>query len=240
MQRTQVSYFLLQTRYPQKPSERWQKEKVSELTPQLTRPLWPGHDDGRIRFSRAGQKMPVQMDWAAFYGYSNEKPVERTMEAPFSIIDRAASAGRGDTRGTGSEGEKLAAGLLEKNGYLLVMANFKAPIGRNRNGAQVTGEIDLIALDGETLCFVEVKTRSSRDFGGPLTAVDNQKQRQITRTARVYRRIFGVFDVPHRFDVVTVVLSAKGTPEIELIRGFWTEAKFRKQSWTSDNAGYGY
>ncbi len=63
-----------------------------------------------------------------------------------------------ETRRIGEAGEKLAARFLLKNGYRLVAANFKVPVGRNQVGATVTGEIDLIAFDEETLCFVEVKT----------------------------------------------------------------------------------
>ncbi|MBA2378088.1 MAG: YraN family protein [Blastocatellia bacterium] len=139
----------------------------------------------------------------------------------------------------GVKGEAMAAKRLEADGYRLVLSNFKVPIGRNTKGVQVTGEIDIVALDGETLCFVEVKTRRKRDFGGPLTAVDRRKQRQITRTARGYRQMFGVWAMPYRFDVVTVVLR-KGEPaEIEIVKGFWSEQKFRKQRWSGDNAWSG-
>ncbi len=134
----------------------------------------------------------------------------------------------------GVRGEELAAEFIKREGYRSVMANFKAPIGRNSKGVQVTGEIDLIALDGDTLCFVEVKTRRSRDFGGPLSAVDLRKQRQITRTARVYKRLFGVFEMKYRFDVVTVILEKGLEPEIELKRGFWSESKFKKPVWNAD------
>jgi putative endonuclease len=131
----------------------------------------------------------------------------------------------------GSRGEALAAEFLIANGYRVVMSNFKVPIGRNRQEAQVTGEIDIIALDGETLCFIEVKTRRSEEFTPILTAVDLRKQRQITRTAKVYRRIFNVYEVPHRFDVATVLMVPGREPRIELERNFWTEAKFRKRAW---------
>jgi putative endonuclease len=98
----------------------------------------------------------------------------------------------------------------------------------------VTGEIDIVALDGETLCFIEVKTRRSAEFTPVITAVDLRKQRQITRTAKIYRRIFRVFEMPYRFDVVTVLAPAAGEPEIELSQGFWDESKFRKRSWHSE------
>lgn len=153
------------------------------------------------------------------------------MQDKLSILQQADGQPRSEKREKGDLGEALAAAFLEQNGYRLVMANFTAPIGRNSKGVQVRGEIDLVALDGETLCFVEVKTRSNRNFGGPLTAVDNMKQRQITRTSRIYRRIFGVVDRPHRFDVVTVVTGGNGPPEIELIRGFWDASKFSKRRW---------
>ena len=114
------------------------------------------------------------------------------------------------------------------------MANFKVPVGRNSKGVQVTGEIDLIALDGDILCFIEVKTRRSSSFAGPLSAVDRRKQRQITRTARIYKRIFSTYDLVDRFDVVTVVIAPGAEPEIELIKSFWHESRFRKKAWNGD------
>lgn len=162
------------------------------------------------------------------------------MTDTLTLFQQDSSLSPVGTKDTGTIGERLAAQFLEQKGYRLVMANFTAPVGRNSKGVQVKGEIDLVALEGETLCFVEVKTRKSLDFGGPLTAVDNKKQRQITRTARVYRRIFQVFDLPHRFDVVTIVYNGKKEPVIELVRSFWTEAKFRKRTWAADTDNVGY
>ena len=134
----------------------------------------------------------------------------------------------------GQIGEELAARFLEKKGYRLVCANYKVPIGRNQRGATVTGEIDLIALDEDVLCFVEVKTRSSDDFASPLAAVDLRKQRQIIRTAKVYRKIFRLNDIKFRYDVVSIVLAKNSRPKIELFKGFWNENKFRKKSWTDE------
>lgn len=135
---------------------------------------------------------------------------------------------------TGARGETLAAKFLEVNGYRLVLSNFKVPIGRNTRGVAVTGEIDIVAIDGETLCFVEVKTRTSDEFAGPLATVTLRKQRQITRTARIYRRIFGLREMPYRYDVVSIVLRPEDEPRIELIKGFWSESKFRKKAWSGD------
>ncbi|HEY9282580.1 MAG TPA: YraN family protein [Pyrinomonadaceae bacterium] len=139
----------------------------------------------------------------------------------------------------GARGERLAADLLERAGYRLVAANFKLPVGRNLRGAVVEAEIDLIAYDGPTLCFVEVKTRRSDEFAAPEANVDLRKQRQITRAARAYRRAFGLTSAPHRYDVVSLVIppaSADASaparpPRARLLRDFWTDAKFRKRRW---------
>ena len=131
----------------------------------------------------------------------------------------------------GQIGEELAAQFLQKKGFRLVLANFKVPIGRSRRGVSVTGEIDLIALEDDVLCFVEVKTRSSDEFASPLAAVDLRKQRQIIRTAKVYRKIFRISEIKFRYDVVSIVLVKNSRPKIELYKSYWTEEKFRKKFW---------
>lgn len=134
----------------------------------------------------------------------------------------------------GKEGEDLAARFLKRNGYDLVVSNFKVPIGRNRLGVQISGEIDLIALENDVLCFIEVKTRSSDEFSTPLSAVDLRKQRQITRTARVYRKIFNLNNIKFRYDVVGLVLNGRKAPKIEIFKAFWTDEKFKKKNWADD------
>jgi len=134
----------------------------------------------------------------------------------------------------GQIGEDLAAKFLVRRGLRLVCSNFKVPIGRNIRGVAVTGEIDLIALDENVLCFIEVKTRSSDEFASPLSAVDLRKQRQITRTARIYRKIFNLQNFKFRYDVVSIVLQNEKSPNIELFKNFWTEDKFRKKSWNDE------
>src|SRR6266566_5408044 len=98
----------------------------------------------------------------------------------------------------GKRGEAFAAAYLEQAGYRLVAANFTLPVGRNLRGAVVNTEIDLVAYDGETLCFVEVKTRASDWFAPPQINVDRRKQRQIVRAARAYRSMFGLETQPYR------------------------------------------
>src|SRR3982750_188051 len=117
-----------------------------------------------------------------------------------SLLDRDGQREVSGTRLLGERGEALAAEFLQENGYRLVVSNFKVPIGRNSRGAEVTGEIDLIALDGETLCFIEVKTRTSNELYQPSAAVTLRKQRQIIRTAKVYRKIFQISRTRHRYD----------------------------------------
>lgn len=129
----------------------------------------------------------------------------------------------------GDRGEQIAAGYLVDNGYRIVLTNFKVPIGRNSKGVARSGEIDIIAIDRETLCFVEVKSRTSEDFASAITNVDLRKRIQITRTSRMYRSIFHVRDTPVRFDVVTVVMPPNAAPKITLIKGFWSESTLRSQ-----------
>jgi len=111
----------------------------------------------------------------------------------------------------GRHGEELAAAYLLQQGFRIVAANFVIPVGRNRLGVTISVEIDLVAYEGDTLCFVEVKSRESGWFAEPQANVDRRKQRQIARAARAYLRMFNLSGEPYRFDVVTVVMSAAGT-----------------------------
>ena len=135
----------------------------------------------------------------------------------------------------GRLGETLATEHLERAGYRIVAANFRLPIGRNTRDVIVNAEIDVVAYDGPTLCFVEVKTRGTDEFAPPQVNVDLRKRRQIARASRGYRRMFGLIDAPYRYDVVTVVSSSAkqiyGEPRIELLKNFWTDEKLRKRNW---------
>src|SRR5437764_8073961 len=126
----------------------------------------------------------------------------------------------------GERGEALAIDQLERLGYHIVAANFSLPIGRNTRDAIVNAEIDIVAYDEATLCFIEVKTRASDDFAPPQANVDLRKRRQIARAARGYRRMFGLMDAPYRYDVITVVAKPdESQPRIELLKSFWTDAQ---------------
>jgi putative endonuclease len=138
-------------------------------------------------------------------------------------------------RELGRHGEELAAAFLMQSGFQIVASNFTIPVGRNRNDAIVHVEIDLVAYEGPTLCFVEVKTRRSDWFALPLANVDLRKQRQIIRAARSYRRMFGLTNTAYRYDVVSIVVPTDEEDprglRIELLRNFWSEDKFRKRDW---------
>lgn len=134
-------------------------------------------------------------------------------------MDQAMSSSPGIQ--LGKLGEAYAAAYLEQRGYRLVAANFTLPVGRNLRDLVVNAEIDLIAYDGETLCFIEVKTRASDWFAPPQVNVDLRKRRQVARAARAYRRMFELENAAYRYDVVTVVLPDDANPRIELIKNYF-------------------
>ena len=112
----------------------------------------------------------------------------------------------------GCWGEKQAAKFLKGLGCRILEQNFVSPVG----------EIDLIALDGEELVFVEVKTRTAADFGGPLPAVNAAKRRKIAQVAKSYLARRRSTELPCRFDVVGVTQKLDGGCEIEHIRDAFT------------------
>ena len=116
----------------------------------------------------------------------------------------------------GRAGEDAAVSFLKGRGYRILKRNFKCRLG----------EVDIIARDGETYCFVEVKTRSSENFGLGQEAVSRQKQAQISKTALCYLKSRKLFDKSARFDVVSV-LYKDSVPKINLIENaFELDAHF--------------
>ncbi|MDR2550869.1 MAG: YraN family protein [Desulfobulbus sp.] len=101
------------------------------------------------------------------------------------------------TAPTGRLGEALAAGFLVKQRYAIVELNYRKSYG----------EVDIIAQDGDTVVFVEVKTRKSSGFGTAFEAVDSRKQRQISRIAQEYLQSHGLLETPARFDVIAIRLD---------------------------------
>jgi putative endonuclease len=111
---------------------------------------------------------------------------------------------------TGRRGEEVAYFYLRRLGYVMVARNFRS--SRRR------GEIDLIGWDKDVLCFIEVKTRTTRDVKPAEAAVDRDKQRGLTAVAEEYLRHMAP-SCRWRFDVVTVYYDRQSSqPRIELYR----------------------
>lgn len=116
-------------------------------------------------------------------------------------VSRAKSKmkGRGgariNKRRVGEKYEKIASDYLENQGYTIVEQNLRTPYG----------EVDILAKEGSSLVFCEVKYRSSAKYGSPMEAVGTKKQRRISRAALYYYAKNGFSqDVPCRFDVIAV------------------------------------
>lgn len=112
---------------------------------------------------------------------------------------------------TGRRGELAAFFYLRRRGYVIAARGWRS--GRLR------GDIDLIAWDGDTLCFIEVKTRSTRNIATAEAAVDEDKRRTLRRLARSYMRRLPNREVPARFDILSIYFEKEKAAEFELFRG---------------------
>ena len=100
----------------------------------------------------------------------------------------------------GNWGEKVAGELLKAKGYTLLCQNWRCP----------RGEMDLIAQDGETLVFVEVKTRRGRALGTPEDAITPHKARTLFTVAQTYLAQEELGDIPWRIDLIAIELDNTG------------------------------
>ena len=98
---------------------------------------------------------------------------------------------------TGNLGEEISESFLIESGYTILDKNFRCKIG----------EIDIIAKDGEYICFVEVKTRYGDLFGRPCEAVTYSKQQKINKVAQMYIMKKKLLNFFFRFDVIEVILN---------------------------------
>jgi putative endonuclease len=112
----------------------------------------------------------------------------------------------------GKTGEDLAVAELEQRGYAIVARRWRSR----------AGEIDIIARDGETLVFVEVKAREDHEFGDAAESVTMRKRRTMVRLARAYVAEQRWIDRPCRFDVVTIHLDA-GRPVVTVYANAFDE-----------------
>lgn len=93
---------------------------------------------------------------------------------------------------TGKEGESFAVRFLKNKRYRILESNYVTPIG----------EIDIIAKDGDTVVFIEVKTRKSLSYGYPFEAVTPRKREKLKRLAMYYLKFNRMTETPARFDVI--------------------------------------
>ena len=100
-----------------------------------------------------------------------------------------------NTKHTGQQGEEQAARFLESKGYKILARNFSTP----------TGELDLVAAQGKTLVFAEVKARAYAAFGGPLAAVTSAKQKRLALAAQQYIKMESPKFDRIRFDVICIL-----------------------------------
>jgi putative endonuclease len=107
----------------------------------------------------------------------------------------------------GAFGEELAYRKIKHLGYRSILRNYRCPLG----------EVDLIAKDGDTLVFIEIKTRKGKTVDFAKEAVNDKKRRQLSKVALAYMKSKNCCDIKARFDVVAVCLG-RGEPEIEVIR----------------------
>jgi putative endonuclease len=108
----------------------------------------------------------------------------------------------------GDRGERMAARYLKQQGYRILARQSRSRIG----------ELDLIALDGDTVVFVEVKTRTTHTAGHPGEAITFQKRKQLTRAALAWLKRRGLLEQRARFDVIAVTWREREPPLVEHFR----------------------
>ena len=107
----------------------------------------------------------------------------------------------------GRAGEQEAVNFLKRKGYAKIITNYRNSLG----------QIDIVARDKKTICFIEVKARRSRRFGQPVEAVTDSKQRKISQVALLFLKQNGLLSSSARFDVISIsYLDIR--PEIKLVK----------------------
>jgi putative endonuclease len=137
------------------------------------------------------------------------------MASTFKLRAWLAERFRAKSKSLGQRGEDAAARYLKRQGFRIV----------ERGHDSRLGEIDIIAVDGRTVVFVEVKTRATTDAGHPADAVDNLKQRRMTQAALAYLKSKRLLNSATRFDVVAITWpNADSQPHIEHYRNAFEAA----------------
>ena len=107
-------------------------------------------------------------------------------------------------RGSGGAGESRACRYLEEHGFVVLDRNYRCR----------SGEIDVVARQGDTTVFVEVKERRGTAHGAGYEAVTVGKRRRLISAARLYAAVRGLSEAPLRFDVISIDWTADGAPMI--------------------------
>ena len=113
-----------------------------------------------------------------------------------------------DKRAVGARGERLARRLLWRQGYRILHTNYRTCLG----------EIDIVATEGDTLVFVEVRTRTTTAMGTPEESVGQDKRKRLERLAAQYILEQRLRDPAYRLDMVSVMLPKDGKVEVKLLR----------------------
>jgi len=155
------------------------------------------HSVGLLTTARFFAKMaiyiyPVQHSYSNFSRNSMAKVVRNESAKPKPQHRNSVSPKEKDA--LGREGEKAAADFLTEKGYKILQQNYLLP----------DGEIDIAAMDGQTLVIVEVKTRKNNNFGKPYEAVTETKQRRMVKLAGQFMYRFRLLRKPVRFDIVSI------------------------------------
>lgn len=131
----------------------------------------------------------------------------RAVDAAASILSGKRSAPA--HLSSGRRDEEEAYFYLRREGYVIVARNYRSPRSRS--------ELDLVGWDGEVLCFIEVKTRTTRDVQPAEAAVDQEKPRDLSRVAREFLHTTKG-NPPFRFDIVSIYFEPGLGQQIELFR----------------------
>ena len=136
----------------------------------------------------------------------------RCLEHFLDRLDRAAqrrSSGPAHLA-TGRRGERAAYFYLRRRGFIVTARGWRTSRAR--------GDLDLVAWESDTLCFIEVKTRTSRAIAPAEAAVDDDKRRMLRKMAHYYLRQLPTRDIPIRFDILSIYFGAGKSADFELFR----------------------
>ncbi|MGC2163875.1 MAG: YraN family protein [Silvibacterium sp.] len=112
---------------------------------------------------------------------------------------------------TGRRGERAAYFYLRRLGYVVTARGWRS--------AKARGDLDVVAWEDEVLCFIEVKTRTTRAVAPAEAAVDGEKRRMLRKMAHYYLRQLPKQNVPVRFDILSIYFEAGKSADFELFRG---------------------